>query len=241
MTTPQIPSVVAELRKRIQAQQAELFLLGYRVRNRDSGEVEDVFYEVDPADYHDLWTQWRSQLAQYAPPIEPEVRTRADAFKALDSLLRRLEDLFGPVPVEQARETWAALDLDLPVGKGDSSSPETSPPKKHRRSTEKDEARTKIIAALTKHHKYAKGSCLNQEPIGNNELADKAEVSKSSASRFFKEKFKGRSKYLAICKDASRLVGALKMLNNEFSPHILYGDRPSETLEKDLHDRHDDE
>src|SRR5262249_18814112 len=38
-----------------------------------------------------------------------------------------------------------------------------------KRSTERGEGRAKLIAALTKHHQYADGGCLNLEPIGNNE------------------------------------------------------------------------
>ena len=48
-------------------------------------------------------------------------------------------------------------------------------PKKGKRSTRRGEAAIKLIAALTKHHKYAKGSCLNLEPVGNNELARQAD------------------------------------------------------------------
>lgn len=97
---------------------------------------------------------------------------------------------------------------------------------KTKRSTERGEGQAKLIAALTEHHKYADGSCLNVEPIGNNELARLAQVSESTASAFFKKEFKGHTKYRAICGDARHLVVALKLLNQEFSPHQLYGDRP---------------
>src|SRR5262249_32651563 len=40
-----------------------------------------------------------------------------------------------------------------------------------KRSTERGEGRAKLIAALTKHHQYANGGCLNLDHIGNNELA----------------------------------------------------------------------
>ena len=84
----------------------------------------------------------------------------------------------------------------------------------------------KLIAALTKHHQYADGGCLNLEPIGNNELARRAEVSESTASAFFNKEFDGHTKYRAVCTDATRLVGSLKLLNQEFSPHHLYGGKP---------------
>lgn len=98
-----------------------------------------------------------------------------------------------------------------------------------KRSTERGEGQAKLIAALTKHHKYADGSCLNLEPIGNNELARLAKVGKRTASAFFKKEFQGHVKYKAVCSDAGQLlVTALKLLNGEFAAHILYGNKPPE-------------
>ncbi len=97
---------------------------------------------------------------------------------------------------------------------------------KPKRSTVKGEGQVKLIAALSKHHEYADGSCLYQEPIGNNALARLAGVSGSTASTFFEKEFGGLKKYEAICSDVSRLITALKLLNQEFSPHILFGDNP---------------
>jgi hypothetical protein len=62
---------------------------------------------------------------------------------------------------------------------------------KTKRSTERGEARMKLIAALTKHHKYADGGCLNLEPVGNNDLARMAKVAPSSASQFFDRELQG--------------------------------------------------
>jgi hypothetical protein len=132
----------------------------------------------------------------------------------------------GPIPVGQpageAITGQAAMDPKAHAQAADQ--PRRSP----KRSTERGEARAKLIAALTEHHQYANGSCLNQEPIGNNELARVAKVAKRTASAFFQKEFKGHAKYKAICADANRLISALKMLNGEFSPHILYGDKPPE-------------
>jgi hypothetical protein len=97
---------------------------------------------------------------------------------------------------------------------------------KSKRSTERGEGRVKLIAALTKHHDYASGSCLNLEPIGNNALAKAAGVAESTASKFFNEEFEGYTKYRAICRDAGTLAASLKLLRGEFSPHELYGRRP---------------
>jgi uncharacterized protein VirK/YbjX len=102
-----------------------------------------------------------------------------------------------------------------------------------KRSTVPGEGRDKLIAALTKHHQYAGGSCLNQEPIGNNELARLADVSYSTASKFFNDEFKGHTRYKAICRDAGKLAAALKLLNDEFAPFHLLGNFASNVEDTD--------
>jgi hypothetical protein len=103
----------------------------------------------------------------------------------------------------------------------------SAPDSKTKRGTERGEGRTKLIAALTKHHQYAESSCLNPEPIGNNDLAKAAGVSPSTASAFFNDQFEGHAKYKALCRDSGELLAALKLLNNEFAPRHLYGRRPA--------------
>jgi len=103
----------------------------------------------------------------------------------------------------------------------------TAPRKK--RSTNRGDARAKLIAALSDHHQYAKDSCLHLEPVGVNELARKADkLSNSTASEFFKKEFGGHDKYVSLCLrgDTHALVVALKLLNQEYSPHILFGQKP---------------
>lgn len=104
---------------------------------------------------------------------------------------------------------------------------------KVKKSTAKGDAQPKIIAVLTKHHKYADDSCLNLEPIGNNELARQAGVSESTTSAFFKKEFKGHLKYKRTCSDATQLVTALKLLNQEFSPYHLFGGNPPGEADRD--------
>src|SRR5690606_18164757 len=86
---------------------------------------------------------------------------------------------------------------------------------KAKQSTARGEGRAKLIAALTKHHRYADESCLNQEPIGNNALARLAGVATSTASAFFQREFGGRRKYRLLCRDVRGLSTALKLLNQE--------------------------
>jgi len=99
--------------------------------------------------------------------------------------------------------------------------------KKPKRSTERGEGQAKLIAALTKHHEYADGSCLNTAYIGNNELALLANVSNSTASEFFKKEFGGHTKYKNVyCSDIHLLTAALKKLNDEYVVDDLFGGSP---------------
>jgi hypothetical protein len=100
--------------------------------------------------------------------------------------------------------------------------PQQSPRHQARRGFAKRQTRDRLIDALTSHHQYENGSCLNPEPIGNNDLALMANVSRSTASEFFKREFRGHSKYKLLCRRSGDLVVALKLLNNEFPPYMLY-------------------
>jgi hypothetical protein len=87
------------------------------------------------------------------------------------------------------------------------------------RNTMKCNNQIKLIAALTQHHQYADGSCLNAEPIGNNELARQAEVGRATANRFFDKWFGGHAVYCGICRRNTRkLVDTIKAMNGEFVP-----------------------
>jgi hypothetical protein len=46
-----------------------------------------------------------------APPPVPDIRSEEDAHEALDSILRRLEEVFGPPPAEEVSEAWGAVPL----------------------------------------------------------------------------------------------------------------------------------
>jgi hypothetical protein len=133
----------------------------------------------------------------------------------------------------ELKAAWAPADAELnalrdsvTANQREEAARNAKPRKQPKRGTEPGEARAKLIAALTKHHQYADGGCLNLAPIGNNELARLATVAESTASVFFKEKFRGWAKYRLVCRDAGRLADSLKALNGEFAPHELYGRRP---------------
>lgn len=90
-------------------------------------------------------------------------------------------------------------------------------------------AEEKIVGALTKWHKYEDGSCLNEEPIKVRELATMAGVGSGSVSRFFaklfdRQKGGGYHKYKQLCRDKSRLIAWLQLLNREKPASGLLGD-----------------
>ena len=67
-------------------------------------------------------------------------------------------------------------------------------------------------------------------------------LKKSTASAFFRQKFKGHGKYKATCTDAARLAAALKLLNGEFAPHLLYEPATAERcVVSDTTDERDEE
>jgi hypothetical protein len=148
-------------------------------------------------------------------------------------------DAFRAVAAEALWRWWRELTAGQPSDDSacdpetDEATHTTAKDKKRKRSTSRGDAEAQLIAGLTKHHRYNDGSCLNLDPIGNNELARRVEVSEGSASAFFKKKFKGYTQYLTMCRDTTKLVTALKLLNQEFSPHHLFGSKPPGEADRD--------
>jgi hypothetical protein len=105
----QSPAGVRTLRALIQQERVKLFMPGYL--EMSTGQY--VCYPVDSAAILNLWTQWRSLLPQHGPPKEPTIHSPEDADKALDSLLRRLDKLFGPA--SETLEALSALSVPGPV------------------------------------------------------------------------------------------------------------------------------
>jgi|GEM_PF-2321441 len=151
----------------------------------------------------------------YAPEGLPVGDDIASVRALLEKLARWLEGELG-----------AGIRHETGRAESSGASRKTRTPTKAKRSTVKGEGQEKLIAALTQHHQYSDGGCLNDEPIRNNELARMAEVSRSTASAFFDKHFGGHLKYRAVCADAGLLVASLKLLNNEYSPLHLFGANP---------------
>ncbi len=104
--------------------------------------------------------------------------------------------------------------------------PNGTPPTKSvrpTRSTAPGEAREKLIAALTKHHQYDDGGCLNFDAVGVRALSRLADVNEGSATRFFDDQFNagqtgGHARYKRACRDKSTLIASLKTMRGEFRP-----------------------
>ena len=106
-----------------------------------------------------------------------------------------------------------------------------------KQSTQNGDARVKLIAALSRHHGYVGSSCTNKTAIGNNKLAEMARVSKSTASAFIAKQFGGRDKYQIACRQPGVLIASLKLLNQDFAPKELLGDRSPDDVKEAKHDR----
>ena len=89
-------------------------------------------------------------------------------------------------------------------------------PRRPKRSTQKGEARDKIISAFSLHHNYGFEGEIITHPIGSNELARNANVGTSTTSRFFEDIFGGYPGYRRICyRDPHKLQQTLERLNGE--------------------------
>jgi hypothetical protein len=187
---------------------ADLITPENRVLLDETLDLLRIYAEPDPGLYSAEPTRDTLLRAQYA--------IRAEGWE--DALRRQAEDE-SPIKTAKSRELAGRAQRG-PTGVV------SAKPTKRKRSTARGEGRAKLVSAFTAHHEYENGSCENLEPIGNNELARKADVAKATAAEFFKVEFCDHAKYRAACADITRLVASLKLLNGEFSPHHLYGARP---------------
>lgn len=125
--------------------------------------------------------------------------------------------------------TTPALAGTVSETEPDCTSPDVSP-KTDRHRTPPGGARVKLIAALTKHHKYAENSCLNQEPIGCRELAKLAGT--GSATHFFNHFFGSYPQYRVQCGDVTKLILSLKMMNGELRPRDVFRSKQADDIEQ---------
>lgn len=184
------------------------------------------------------------------PEIAERLREKARQLQLELSDIRHWNGFLDYKLSDVAKRFHSVMSIEFPFPKPVRSKKSSEPPppseplppttmRTPKRSTSRGDARLKLVAAITKHHCYADGSCLNPEPIGNNQLAALANVSKSSASQFFENQFKGYKNYKLKCRNTGALVMALKILNQEIAPHHVLGDSSSSIAVPD--ERHTDD
>ena len=172
---------------------------------------DDGFHET-PGDYGHFGFKtaehWRTLNRLYLRPALENARVYADAIGQRESAGQPGASVSSPVSTQAEAVDDGVVEMA-----------------RHKRSTVRGEARDKLVAGLTEHHRYADGSCLVDAPIGCNELARKMTVSQSTASAFFDKNFGDWEGYRRVCGDKKRLLAALKLMNNEFTPrHLLLND-----------------
>ncbi|MFW6106837.1 MAG: hypothetical protein ACOC8H_01615 [bacterium] len=173
----------------------------------------------------------RAELLRIGPGLAAKLEGRGADSRLLLKFLHAIDGGGGPAAaIGLWPDVKAELQRVLLKPKGSAPSP---PAGKARRSTARGDTRVKIIAALTKHHRYAAGSLLKQEPASVVGLEGRAEVARSTVSRFFTAEFGSHAAYSRACGDKGKLIAALRMLNNEFAPSLLYGSDPDRTPEDD--------
>jgi hypothetical protein len=89
---------------------------------------------------------------------------------------------------------------------------------KRKRGTAKSPEQEACAAALTLHHKYENGSCGFIGKISLRKLAADADVSTSTAKKFFDDQFGGHTKYVTDCQTPGMLAFRLKVLNGDLTP-----------------------
>lgn len=144
--------------------------------------------------------------------------------------------------VQRAFDSLAATPPSSPSVRPQPTRFDTGAQTKPKRSTVKGEAREKVVAALTAHHKYADGGCLHWEPIGVNELARQSGVSSDSVNRFFNREFgsttdakDGCSNYKVACRGQTKLLTVLRKLNGDLrlGPALFGRIPPTEGTNRD--------
>lgn len=100
---------------------------------------------------------------------------------------------------------------------------------KSKKGTVANEAREKIIAALTLHHDFDGDSCMNMDFATGADLARKAGVDRATVTRFFTKEFDGYEAYRGACTrgDTGRLIAALRKLRDEEPSRLGFGDEPT--------------
>jgi len=157
--------------------------------------------------------------------IERKLKAKFHSTREIKVLFRQAEHLAFLVKGEIDKEWRRLEESEKPI--------EIQPPEK--KSNLKKNRSKKVlgknlgsdllmISALTKHHGYENDSCKNFEPLRCSALAKELGLAKSTASEFFKRRFKDHAGYKILCISGT-ISTFLKILNLEVSPHNLFGGR----------------
>jgi hypothetical protein len=155
-----------------------------RLQNRCMDEWFASMADGESQEYRDKLTDLFGPLPSQGNPEDSVVADRrvmiagliVQLSEFLDELIASVSALSETQPSDEKPDGEASAENEAvpanPVAQQSDtatskSGGDTSVPTKSKRSTEKGEAQTKLIAALTKHHQYADGGCLNFEPTGN--------------------------------------------------------------------------
>ena len=133
---------------------------------------------------------------------------------AFGVLIRQMENLYPP-----AKDLAQAIFYPQLTPRYTNGAAPPGPPRESKPSGSSD---TLILAALNAHHRYDGTSLLNDEPVGVRELSEKldGQVSPTTVSRWFKDKWDGHKAYNVSCANG-RLLTLLKVLNGDVSPRQL--------------------
>jgi hypothetical protein len=127
----------------------------------------------------------------------------ADGVSFAEYVMRRYPDSFDVIPAVNPSEPQSEKSEPLKQESATVSEPMKSEPAEINKKTAPGNARFLIISALEVWHGFQSGrgkpSVVRNEPVGVNQLAEKACVSAGAVSNFFKKEFKGHDKYAGLC------------------------------------------
>ena len=90
-----------------------------------------------------------------------------------------------------------------------------------------------VASTQIAHMWWAACKNLAISPIGNNVMASGLKINQGTTSAFFKKKFGGHAAYKRLCGDITKLLAAIRLLNNEITPAILSRGRGQEWVDPD--------
>lgn len=208
-------------------------LAGHWRRQRAScvGQLQQAFAHFGVGPQSETADRYERASRQAWLLLPPDARAECDGWPAFvekwtgKHLPRSLPDVSEATADAILCYLCGAPTDQAPVGGGQGQGQTTV---KSKKGTVANEAREKIIAALTLHHDFDGDSCMNMDFATGVELAQKAGVDRGTVSRFFKKAFGGYEAYRGICTrgNTGRLIAELQKLRDEELSRLGFGDEP---------------